>query len=65
MNPMAVETMSPPRSTGQSPTDGAVDRGDSDQHDEPWQCECHVDLLRTSRFAQNTGVRSRRVKTRA
>src|SRR5712691_8605048 len=51
------------RSAGQSPTDGAADRGDNDQHDEPWQCERHMDLLRTSRLAQSTGVRSRRVKT--
>src|SRR5580704_12061285 len=45
-------------SATQSPTDGSADRGDNDQHDEPWQCERHTNLLRTSRVPQQMGVTS-------
>jgi hypothetical protein len=30
------------RSAAKSPADGAADRSDNDQHDEPWQCERHA-----------------------
>jgi hypothetical protein len=51
------------RAAAKSPADGAADRSDDNQYDEPWQCERHSDLLGTSRFEQNIGVRSRRLRT--
>src|SRR5262249_4337596 len=45
------------RSATKSPADGATDRGDNDQHDEPRHCERHVTSLRT-RPAENMGVKS-------
>ena len=34
------------RAATKSPADSTAECSDNDQHDKPWQCERHVDLLR-------------------